>query len=313
MFERIAFICVLIFIVSGCATIPAITPTLSEPTRVIGTPTRGVGSITASRQRAEIAIFGEQGAGAITAGVGSTVAVRIAFRPYQQIDETRSDGSTNRYETDWKNHSITEMRYCVDVGRTCTLSNEWKPFANEARAQVVVTWIGLRDYGVTAQFRDVRGNLVPAGHNLAESANNWIPITGVIDDKTPVASQPSAIQTIIAQARAAFPVSGKIQVGERPLMGGKAGSSLTVKVKFEAASPLAEIKEMRVKQSSAGRCLTPEEMNDAKWEPFVAERTYPVTSIPINWSSFKLHAQFRDAKGNVSPVSCGEISIEGMP
>lgn len=309
MFTRWIGLVVWMLVTSGCATTPL------EPTRMIinPTPTRGIVSTSESRQRVEITIFGEQGAGAVTTGVGNAVMVRIAFRPTKQVVTQMNDGTSSEYGTGWSNHTIKEMRYCTGVGQTCALPNEWKPFMEEIRVQVAVNWIGLHDYGVTAQFRDVRGNLVPAGINLAESANNWMPITGVIDDKTPIASQPPTIQTIIAQARATFPVSGKIQVGEQSVTGGKAGSSLTVKVKFEATSPLAEIKEMRVKQSSMGRCLTPEEMNDAKWEPFVAERMFPVTNIPINWSSFKLHVQYRDVKGNVSPVYCGEVAIEGMP
>ena len=251
-----------------------------------------------------IAIFGESGATALTTGIGNAITITIAFRPFKQIDPTS--------ETDWREHTIAGMRYCVGAGRACDLPAQWMPFANNVRAQVNVDWIGLREYGVTAQFRDARGAIIPAGNNFAESASNWMTITGAMDERTPVASHPVAIQTIIANARAAFPVVGKLQVGERPMIGGKAWITLDIKVKFEASSPRAEIKEMRVKISPMGRCLTPDEMNDAPWENFVAEKIYPVR-VAINWQTFKAHAQYRDAQGNLSPVYCGEVAIEGMP
>jgi hypothetical protein len=251
-----------------------------------------------------LAIFGESGATALTTGVGNAITLTIAFRPFKQIDPTN--------ETDWREHTIAEMRYCVGAGRACDLPARWMPFANNVRVPVNVDWIGVREYGVTAQFRDARGAIIPAGNNFAESASNWMTITGIADERTPVALQPPALQTIIANARATFPVTGKIQVGERPIIGGKAGSALDIKVKFEASSPRAEIKEMRVKISPLGRCLTSEEMNDAPWENFLAEKIYPVR-VAINWQTFKAHAQYRDAQGNLSPVYCGEVVIEGMP
>ena len=251
-----------------------------------------------------LAIFGESGATALTTGVGNAITLTIAFRPFKQIDPTN--------ETDWREHTIAEMRYCVGAGRACDLPARWMPFANNVRVPVNVDWIGVREYGVTAQFRDARGAIIPAGNNFAESASNWMTITGIADERTPVALQPPALQTIIANARATFPVTGKIQVGERPIIGGKAGSALDIKVKFEASSPRAEIKEMRVKISPLGRCLTSEEMNDAPWENFLAEKIYPVR-VAINWQTFKANAQYRDAQGNLSPVYCGEVVIEGMP
>ena len=214
------------------------------------TPTPAPSPTTAIKGHVVIAILGESGAGAITTGIGNAITITIAFRLFKQIDPA--------IETDWKDHTVAEMRYCVGAGRACDLPARWMPFANQVRAPVNVDWIGLREYGVTAQFRDARGVIIPAGNNFAERASNWMTITGTIDDRTPVASHPPVIQTIIANARAAFPISGKIQVGERPIIGGKAGIALDIKVKFEATSPRAAIKEMRVKISPMGRCLTPD-------------------------------------------------------
>jgi hypothetical protein len=33
--------------------------------------------------------------------------------------------------------------------------------------------------------------------------------------------------------------------------------------------------------------------------------------VPINWTGFYVSVQYRDAEGNLSPVVCDDISIEG--
>jgi hypothetical protein len=53
-------------------------------------------------------------------------------------------------------------------------------------------------------------------------------------------------------------------------------------------------------------------MNDSPWEISVSEKTYTYTP-PANFSTFELHVQYRDAQGNLSPVYCGKVEIEGMP
>ena len=69
--------------------------------------------------------------------------------------------------------------------------------------------------------------------------------------------------------------------------------------------------QMRVKQS--GTCRTDQiQMDDATWEPFTSTRTFSVPAA-INWTGFYIAAQFQDDKGNLSPVYCDEISVEGMP
>ncbi|MBI4787367.1 MAG: hypothetical protein HY782_10015 [Chloroflexi bacterium] len=317
---------VLLALLSACQSAPStggVTPPLPpSPTPAPSTggvtpplppsPTRTPILASEGNYRVEIALFDSNARTAVTDAVGATVTLTIAFRPSKDVFTQTSTGTPTKYSTGWANHTVGEMRYCAGPGRTCTLPDRWVPFANEQRVSVPINWIGLRDFGVTAQFREASGKTIPAGLNLAESASNWLPITGVVDERTPAVAQPPAIQTIIAQARAAFPISGKIQVGEGRPMGGKAGSTITVTVQFEAASPLAPVTEMRLKRDSIGRCLTPDEMSDAAWEPFVAQKSYPV-NVALNWTTFKLHVQYRDAKGHLSPVYCSDIAIEGGP
>jgi hypothetical protein len=49
-----------------------------------------------------------------------------------------------------------------------------------------------------------------------------------------------------------------------------------------------------------------------EWQPFVAQVDYPFRP-PINWSGFYISVQYRDELGNLSPVYCDDISVEGMP
>jgi hypothetical protein len=54
------------------------------------------------------------------------------------------------------------------------------------------------------------------------------------------------------------------------------------------------------------------EMTQAQWEPFVRHRSFPV-AVPANWTGFYVSVQFRDTRGNISPVYTDDISVEGMP
>jgi hypothetical protein len=95
-------------------------------------------------------------------------------------------------------------------------------------------------------------------------------------------------------------------------MGGFVGATLQEPVDFSAASPFGKVTEMRVKSAAGSVCLTEAEMEKAPWEPFVPTKAFPV-QVALNWTSFNVSAQFRDAAGNVSQVYCDEISVEGSP
>jgi hypothetical protein len=108
-------------------------------------------------------------------------------------------------------------------------------------------------------------------------------------------------------------LTGSVVLEEgRCCVGGEAGSDVDILAVFEAASPHGQITEMRI-GSTGGGCWTEAEMPQAPWEPFAPDKTLTVTGIPINWLGHYVSAQFRDDQGNVSPVFCDDISIEGMP
>ena len=133
-----------------------------------------------------------------------------------------------------------------------------------------------------------------------------------MDERTPVVSLPSTIQTEVAITRIAFPVAGTVQImGGRSIIGATAGSSLKVNVQFTATSA-TPVQEMRVRTFTARKCANEGEMNQATWEPFVPEKTYTIT-VPINFSSFDVSAQYRDTQGNLSRIICADIAVEGMP
>jgi hypothetical protein len=67
---------------------------------------------------------------------------------------------------------------------------------------------------------------------------------------------------------------------------------------------------MRVNPS--GTCFTEEKMAAAEWEPFAVSKNFPV-QVGINWNGFYVSAQFQDEHGNLSPVYCDDIAVEGMP
>ena len=89
--------------------------------------------------------------------------------------------------------------------------------------------------------------------------------------------------------------------------GGAAGSTIHISVNFTAISSAGPVTEMRVQ--AFGFCGQEPSGN---WEPFVPEKSYPF-HLPINWVTWRISAQFRDAQGNLSPVVCDDIGVEGMP
>ncbi len=90
-------------------------------------------------------------------------------------------------------------------------------------------------------------------------------------------------------------------------MGGTAGDTIQASVTFSAASQAGPVTEMRV-----GRTCSEADLSSAPWEPFVTQKTYPV-HVALNWVGWYISVQYRDSQGNVSPIYCDDISVEGMP
>ncbi len=126
---------------------------------------------------------------------------------------------------------------------------------------------------------------------------------------TLLASVP-AVQTAPAPTTTPSTVSGSVAIEGGCCVGGIAGTTISVCVDFEVSSPSAEVEAMRVLKGY--RCYSESEMDQAEWEPFEPYGSFPV-EVDINWVGFYVSVQYRDAEGNVSPVYCDDIGVEGAP
>ena len=96
----------------------------------------------------------------------------------------------------------------------------------------------------------------------------------------------------------------------RCCLGGIAGQQISIHVTFLAASPFAQVTQMRIR---AGLSAFDEaDLSEAEWEAFSTTKTFEYVP-PINWTGFYVSAQFRDGSGNLSQVYSDDISVEGMP
>jgi hypothetical protein len=112
-------------------------------------------------------------------------------------------------------------------------------------------------------------------------------------------------------ASASLPVTGSVVLKNgASVTGGTVGSMLAIDAAFKASSPSGPVTEMRTAARYGGNCV--KDMSSVAWEPFTPAKTFTVT-IGLNFIGFYVSAQFRDANGNLSPIVCDDISVEGMP
>ena len=108
-----------------------------------------------------------------------------------------------------------------------------------------------------------------------------------------------------------YPVTGTVALkGGASVTGGTVGSTLAIDAAFKASSPSGQVTEMRTAARYGGNCL--KDVSSVAWEPFAPAKTFTVT-VGLNFIGFYVSAQFRDANGNLSPIVCDDISVEGMP
>jgi len=108
-----------------------------------------------------------------------------------------------------------------------------------------------------------------------------------------------------------YPVTGSVALkGGASVTGGTVGSVLAIEAAFKASSPSGQVTEMRTAARYGGNCL--KDMSSVAWESLAPTKTFTVTA-GLNFIGFYVSAQFRDANGNLSPILCDDISVEGMP
>ena len=307
-----AFILSLIVVACGLLPTPTQTPTplplaTFTPTAIV--PTVDLADLTAAPEaQGQKAVFVLAYPDGDKAVVGGSLSFNLSFEPviFQALE-----GGTS--QTLWESPTVAEAQFCFAPDAPCELTGQWIPFASDQQFTVPVIWLGPRTYWFKAQFRDSAGNIVPAitGESVApqETAETSLEIVSVIEAGTPIYALPEQVQTAVAVTQAAFPVSGSVKIDGSPCcVGGKAGSTIQVKVIFAAASPAGEVAEMRVSS-----CFVLNETPDqASWEPFTPEKTFDI-NVALNWTTFSLGVQYRDGQGNLSPVYCDEIAVEGSP
>lgn len=106
--------------------------------------------------------------------------------------------------------------------------------------------------------------------------------------------------------------TGAVQIhGGACCAGGSVGDELDLRLTFAAYSPSAPVTAMRLRTN--GVCFPEADLNRAVWQPFQTEMNLRYRISAINWVGLWVSVQYRDAKGNLSPVACDDISIEGMP
>jgi hypothetical protein len=96
------------------------------------------------------------------------------------------------------------------------------------------------------------------------------------------------------------------------MTGGASGATIELNVTFTASSTAGRVTEMRVDAGRSGGCVGEGEMASYDWEPFAIEKVYTTIAF-INIQGWYVNVQYRDDQGNVSPVYCDDISVEGMP
>jgi hypothetical protein len=100
--------------------------------------------------------------------------------------------------------------------------------------------------------------------------------------------------------------------GGNSMTGGASGATIELNVTFTASSTAGRVTEMRVDAGWSGGCVSEGEMASYNWEPFATEKVYTTIAF-INIQGWYVNVQYRDDQGNVSPVYCDDISVEGMP
>lgn len=107
------------------------------------------------------------------------------------------------------------------------------------------------------------------------------------------------------------PVNGSVEIaGGACCAGGRAGETVEVSVSFGADSRQAAVTEMRMRVG--GIAFDAAALAQVPWEPFVREKQVALP-VALNWITYVISVQYRDAEGNLSPVVTDEIAVEGSP
>ncbi len=248
---------------------------------------------------------------------GSSFVLEMQAEPVILSVVRRADGSVYSVSTQpWANPPVRQMRLCISQDLPCAAGRGGlQPFESNYGSEVNVNWLGPRSFILTAEFFDAAGSPLPSVRSgdadprpLTEST---LQVTSVLNPAVPLEKLPSPILTAAAATRMAFPLTGSVLIeGGRCCAGGVAGSQVSLKVEFQAASTAGKVVEMKAQPGSG--CIKDPALLQGAWEPFQPSKTYSA-GLAINWVGWYLNVQYRDERGNLSPVYCDDISLEGSP
>jgi hypothetical protein len=247
---------------------------------------------------------------------GSTQTLQARFEPLLQTITRRADGSVSSVSTKpWPNPGVRRMRLCLAVEIGCPAPGELRPFESSYTSEFTVDWLGPRYFNLETEFLDENGAPVLAVNSETSEPRTrlvtLLTVTGILGT-TPLEKLPGPVLTAAAGTRAAFPVSGSVLIeGGRCCAGGTAGTQVNLNVAFQAASPAGRVTEMKV-QAGGGGCVKDPAQLKGDWEPFQPAKSY-AASLAINFVGWYVSVQYRDEQGNLSPVYCDDISLEGSP
>ena len=247
---------------------------------------------------------------------GSTIVLEMRAEPVIQSIVRRDDGTIYSVSTQpWPDAPVRQMRLCLSQDVPCSGPGEMRPFETRYATEVKVDWLGPRRFNQTTEFFDANGAPLTSERNDASEPHllteSTLLISSVLNPAIPLEKLPAPILTAAAATRSAFPLTGSVLIeGGRCCAGGIAGSQVNLKVEFQAASSGGKVVEMKAQPGSA--CIKDPTQLKAGWEPFQVIKTYS-TSLAINWAGWYINVQYRDDQGNLSPVYCDDISLEGSP
>ncbi len=246
---------------------------------------------------------------------GSTAHFVLQLAPSLVTVQRRQDGSLDFVSWEiWKDSPAIQMRTCFSATGPCSLSDAWVPFQSQVSFDVAVDWLGAKTFYASTEFRTSTGEVIQAGElgqdKVSPSYFVSMTVTGVFPAAPGGSPMPPAVLTAQAATQAASPLTGSIVIEDgRCCAGGVEGAQVPLHVRFQASSPAGPVTQMRI---AGGNCQRDAAALAAPWEPVVSSKTYTVT-LTLNWTNFQLNVQYRDEVGNLSPVYCAAISLEGMP
>lgn len=292
---------------TGRPTAPSVTAASTGMTPTLTTVTQNVIRVT----------LHARGSSAVTpeTTAGEVLTLEAAFEPVTQVLRYGADGRVSSVSTSpWRNAPVAKMRWRLVVGSEPGGLDEWHAYQPTIERDVVVDWLGTRMFLLQVEFSDAAGQTIMAlasGDSVAQpQALAALTVRASLDPHGPLDPLPEAVQTAAAATRGAFPVSGSVQIEDgRCCAGGPAGAHVTLRVAFAARSSAAMVTEMRVQ---TGQCVREPAQMKGEWQPFEAQRSYDA-QLALNWVGWWISVQYRDALGNLSPVYCDDISLEGSP